>query len=59
VTGNWRGTNATAFAIAVRIGREVEQKVLSHELSEVDFLRTGQFDVDGEILHFDLESETF
>jgi hypothetical protein len=28
-------------------------------LSEVDFLRTGQFDVDGEILHFDLESETF
>jgi hypothetical protein len=43
----------------MRIGREVEQKVLSHELSEVDFLRTGQFDVDGEILHFDLESETF
>lgn len=59
VVGNWRGTNAAAFAIAVRISRETEENVLPHEWSEVDFLRAGQFDVDGEIFHFDLESETF
>lgn len=59
VVGNRRRTSAAAFAIAVRVNREVEQNILSHEWREVDFLRTSQFDVDGEILHFDLKRETF
>ena len=47
--------NSAALAIAMRIGRQIEQNVFSHERREIDHLRPGQLGVNGKSRHLDLE----
>ena len=54
-----RLTNAAAFAIAARVGRQVQQNVLPHERPQIDRLRTMKLGVQCERGNFDIVNELF
>ena len=48
-----------AFAVAVRMGRQVQEKVFADVGHQVDDFRAGQLMVNGECGNFDIEGERF
>src|SRR5207253_4846689 len=51
--------NASAVAIAMRVGRQIQQDILAHERGDIDVLRAVQFGVERECRNPDFVLELF
>ena len=54
-----RGADAAAVAIAMRIGRQIEQEIFPNERCQIDRFRSAEFMMDREIRNLDRVHETF